>query len=289
MVNGRKIAYMPTGSYEQQSIEEICAGLKSLGYDAIEWTQFFADPENHTEEHLKKLVRIPGDFGLEVSEIVVQRDLIVRSRDEWRRNVDFIIECINRYSEIGVQTINLFTGPVPWVKNPLVIGEEITEGDAWSMLFSAFDEIVMQAEKKQMNLAVENVWLMLCHDFFTMQYLINHYNSSWLGVNYDPSHDVLAGHTDVGWIIRQWGNQIKHIHLKDAVGIQKLNSFIFPLLGEGNVNWEAFKNALDDIDYKGFMSVEFESFTYVDKIWKNIWEKAARNSIENIRILFGEN
>jgi sugar phosphate isomerase/epimerase len=109
--------------------------------------------------------------------------------------------------------------------------------------------------------------------------LIDHYRSPFLGVNYDPSHDILSGHFDVGWMIRQWGiKRIKHIHLKDAAGIQNNGQFIFPLIGEGHVNWASFFEALREIGYQGYSSVEFESFAYLKTILNNDMAAAASMS-----------
>lgn len=287
MINGWKIGYMPTGSYESMSPEAICESLKIIGYDTVEWTQAFADPFTCSHADLRRLAEVPKSFDMEVSEVVVQKDLIVLEDEVWRYNVDLIKEAIRRYSDVGFHTINLFTGPIPWKEDRILIGKHLSEGKAWELLLRAFDEIVPLAEQYKMNLAMENVWCMLCHDIYTMKYLINHYHSPYLGVNYDPSHDVLAGHSDVEWIITQWDDKIKHVHLKDAVGIQEPGKFVFPLLGEGDVDWNAFLNALKKVGYNGAMSVEFESFRYVDLLWKGDWTKAAKNAYENIEVLFG--
>jgi sugar phosphate isomerase/epimerase len=282
----RKIGFMPNGSYNSMSAEEVCKSLKRIGYDCVEWTQTFASPRQKSVKELKELVRISQDNGLEISEIVVQQDLVLKDEQKRKDNIAYILECIRAYSEAGIDTINLFTGPIPWIDNPLKVGKDISEGEAWGMVFSAFDEILPVAEESGMNLAVENVWGMLCRDFFTNRYLIDHYKSPYLGVNYDPSHDILAGHLDVGWIIENWGKNIKHVHLKDAVGIQEDRKFIFPLPGEGNVDWKSFHSALDRAGYKGPMSVEFESFVYVAKVLNGDWEKAAELSLNNFRLLF---
>jgi len=80
---------------------------------------------------------------------------------------------------------------------------------------------------------------MLCHDYYTTRPLIDRYDSPRLGVNLDPSHDLLAGNLDVGWIVKEWGRKIMHVHLKDAVGTQEPGRFIFPLLGEGDLEFGA--------------------------------------------------
>ena len=64
-----------------------------------------------------------------------------------------------------------------------------------------------------------------------------------------------------------------------------MGRFLFPLLGEGNVDWPAFFGALDDIGYEGFCSVEFESFAYYERILGGDSETAARLSMEQIRNL----
>jgi sugar phosphate isomerase/epimerase len=283
----RKIGFMPNGSYNGKSVEEVCQSLKKIGFEAVEWTQEFASPRNKSISELKELVKTSQKYGLEISEIVVQQDLIVLDENVRRDNINYIKECINAYGRIGVGIINLFTGPIPWVRHPVVVGRDISQGAAWDMLFKAFDEILPLAEKEGVVLAVENVWGMLCDDFFTNKHLIDHYRSPYLGVNYDPSHDIIAGNTDTGWIVRNWGSNIRHVHLKDAVGVSQDGKFVFPLPGEGNVDWKGFMSGLDEIGYKGPMSIEFESFGYVAKVLKGDWEKAAEIALRDFKILFG--
>lgn len=285
MINGRKIGYMPTGSFENNSVYEVCQCLKQIGYDAVEWNLSFASPETHSEKELENLTKVPQEFGMECSEIIVQQDMILLSEEKRKANLEFIKKCIRQYSQVGISVINLFTGPVPWEEKPVCIGKDISEGHAWELIWRAFDELVPYAEKYKINLAVENVWGMLCHDFYTAKYLIEHYKSPFLGVNYDPSHDVLAGHRDIGFIVEQWGPDVKHIHLKDAVGTQKAGEFIFPLLGEGDVDWNSFFSAVDRIGFSGVMSVEFESFKYVEQILGGNWKLAAENAYMHLEKL----
>jgi len=288
MIKGWKVGFMSSGSYKKMEPEAVCDSLKSIGYDAVEWTQHFANPFTHTDEELRKLAEVPKAYGMEASEIVVQKDLIVLEEEKRRANIELIKECIRRYSAAGISIINLFTGPIPWDSNPLLVNKHISEGAAWDMLFSAFDEILPLAEACKMHLAVENVWGMLVHDVYTNRYLIDHYHSPYLGVNCDVSHDLLAGHFDVKWIAAQWGDKIKHVHLKDAVGFQVKNQFLFPLLGEGEVNWADLCAGLKAAGYNGVLSVEFESFQYVNTIWGCDWTIAAKNSFENLQILLSE-
>jgi inosose dehydratase len=103
----------------------------------------------------------------------------------------------------------------------------------------------------------------------------------------DPSHYQLYGN-DLPWVIGKWGSRIKHVHLKDVVGRPGLpmQDFIFPLLGEGSIDWEAFTRALDEVGYDGYLSVEFESFAYYRQVLGGDPARAAELSMEQVRGLF---
>ena len=277
-----KLAFMASLGYAQMKPEQVCQSLSKLGYNGVEWTLNHFNPRAKSEKELKDIVRITKGNGLEVSEVVVQQDYVSLDENIRKDRIALTKECINVFSDLGINTINLFTGPAFWESDSPKIGKDITQGEAWDMVLSAYDEILPLAEEKKMNLAVEGVVMMLCHDYYTTRCLIEHYNSDYLGVNFDPSHDVLYGNLDIGWIIRQWDKRIKHCHLKDAVGIPEEGKFIFPLLGEGNVNWQEFFKALDEIGYQDYMSVEFESFTYYKQVLDSDPEAAAKISIEQV-------
>ena len=279
-----KLAFMASLGYARMSPEDVCRSLATLGYDGVEWTLSHFNPRTKSERELKDLPRITHEHNLAISEVVLQQDVVSLDDDAREDRIRLVLECIEAAAAVGVSTLNLFTGPAPWDEQAPVVGKNISEGAAWDMVLNAFSRFVAAADAKQVHLAVEGVFGMLCHDYYTTRLLIDEIDSPWLGVNFDPSHDVLAGRLDVGWIARQWAgkDRIKHVHLKDAAGIQQMGKFLFPMLGEGNVNWPDFFQALDDVGYTGFMSVEYESFAYYERVLQGDVEAAARISMEQI-------
>jgi sugar phosphate isomerase/epimerase len=284
MIEGFKIGFMPTGSLAKIPIDDTCDILKRIGYDAVEWPISVLCPNTNNVRVLDDIMKRTKSHDLAVSEVVVQQDYVVADHESRQRNINYTTRCIETLSSVGVKVINLYTGPVPWNKNPVRLGQDMDQGRAWDMVFRAFDQFVPLAEKHHIYLAIENVWGMLCSDFYTAWYLINHYRSPYLGVNYDPSHDILAGNNDIGWIIRQWGaDQIFHIHLKDAAGTTEKGRFVFPLIGEGHVNWCSFFSTLREIGYSNYASVEFESFSYLKAILNNDMGAAAALSYDLLK------
>ncbi len=76
--------------------------------------------------------------------------------------------------------------------------------------------------------------------------------------------------------------------MKDTAGVpgEFGVDFLFPILGEGAINWNEFFRALDEIEYKGYLSVEFESFKYMDEVLGNNPRKAAEISMESLHKLW---
>ena len=297
-MNTEKIGFMVLLGFASMEPEEVLETLSEIGYKAVEWTEAHLDPRKKSVKEIKRVVDLTKQYDMEVSSVALRQDLVVLNEDMRKKSTDYHLQCIQTFSEAGITTINFITGPTK-VKlaepqtgslvesDTPIIGKDITEGKAWDMLYKAFDILVPQAEKFKMNLAVEPVWGMFCHDYYSLRPLIDNYDSDYLGVNLDPSHDVLAGNLDVGWIVKSWGNKIKHVHPKDAVGIPVLGKFIFPLLGEGNVDWTSFFKALEEIGYDGYLSVEFESFKYYQQILDHDIKKVAELSWDNLKKLMG--
>ena len=280
-----KLEFMASLGYASMAPEAVCESLAELGYSAVGWTLAHFDVHNKPRAELVDLIRLPHRFGMQVGELVVQQDLVTTDDALLAQRIDTVIRCIEIASEVeSPPTINLFSGPASWNPTALVVGRDITYSAAWDRILRSTEVFVKRAEELGIDLAVEGVWGMVCHGFFTTNHLIETFDSPRLGVNYDPSHDVLVGLEDVDWVIRQWQKKkrIKHVHLKDAAGTSEGGRFLFPMLGEGRVDWTAFFAALEVTGFDGCMSVEFESFHYYDTVLKGDVREAARLSMEQI-------
>ncbi|MBW7866154.1 MAG: sugar phosphate isomerase/epimerase [Candidatus Hydrogenedens sp.] len=280
-----KLEFMASLGYSAMPPERVVVSLASIGYDAVGWTLAHFNPRTRTPEQLLELVATTRRAGLEVGEIVVQQDFVTLDDALRRDRVALCLECIAAAADCGLPVLNLFSGPAPWDPAAPVIGRDLAEGAAWDLVLRSYEPLAAAAEKHRVRLAVEGVWGMLCHDYYSTLPLVKHFNSPWVGVNFDPSHDILSGHLDSGWLARQWGGNIHHVHLKDAAGEPRMGKFVFPMLGEGLVPWAEFFQALDDIGYAGCCSVEYESFAYHANVLKGDTEAAARLSFEQVNAL----
>jgi len=281
MVTEWKFSYVPYFGFK--SMEEVLKALSRSGYKGVEI------PTLHlykNAEELKGFVELAKSYGLAVSEAGFSLDFVTLN-DKLRRDyIDLTKEKIGLAREALIDIVKVFTGPAPWDPKAPKLGKDITEGKAWSLVLDAYNELVDAAERSEVFLAVEACFGMLCHDYYTIKELLDSVKSKYLGVNMDPSHYNLY-RNDVPWVVRRLGNKIKHVHMKDSVGKPGMENedFAFCLLGEGTVDWKGFFQALRDIGYNGFLSVEFESVNYLNNILGGDGAKAVEMCMEQLRKL----
>jgi sugar phosphate isomerase/epimerase len=282
-----KIGYLPREGFEHWPIEDICRQLSAIGYRAVEWSRVtHFKPRQQSQAELKSLATIPADFGLEVCNIHTELDYVITDEARRRDNIELTKLCIEAAADIGVHTVGITPGPQRWLPNHVRIPEDVSEGAAWAMVFEAMDEILQTATARRVHLAFEAAWGMIAHDYYTTLPLLARFPGEYLGINMDPSHGTLC-RNDIPWVVQQLGRRIRHCHLKDAVGLpgRDGDTFIFPLLGEGLVDWKAFFIAMHQIGYTGTYSVEFESFNYARRILNNDMLAAARLSWDCVQRL----
>lgn len=98
--------------------------------------------------------------------------------------------------------------------------------------------------------------------------------STGVGVNLDPANLVMVTGDDPAKAVYNLKDYIVHTHAKDGKQnfyvdpdivygmveshIVTADSFVEVPLGEGSVNWDEYLAALEDIGYKGFLTIERE-------------------------------
>jgi len=100
-------------------------------------------------------------------------------------------------------------------------------------------------------------------------------HSTGVSVNLDPANLVMVTGDDPAGAVHNLKDYIVHTHAKDGKMLRRANpeaiyglirddalvtdpAFIEVPLGEGSVPYEAYLKALDDIGYKGFLTIERE-------------------------------
>jgi sugar phosphate isomerase/epimerase len=171
--------------------------------------------------------------------------------------------------------VNGFTGSSIWHST---YGFPPTSQDYWDKGFADFAKrwtpILDVFEKENVNFALEVHPTEIAFDIATAKRALEAVNNNRrFGFNYDPSH---LGYQGVNYVkfIREFTCRIFHVHMKDAwwnhgdgtVGVfgghtdftDARRFWDFRSLGHGDINFEEIIVALNDVGYRGPLSVEWE-------------------------------
>lgn len=175
---------------------------------------------------------------------------------------------------LGCDVVTGFTGSPVWkffYSFPQTSEEMIEEGfddimELWTPIFDEFDD-------QGVKFALEVHPTEIAFDYHTTERLLEKFDyRETLGINFDPSHLLWQG-VEPHLFLRDFSERTYHVHMKDVsvnldgrAGIlgshlpfgDTKRGWNFRSLGHGDVNFESIIRELNDMNYTGPLSVEWE-------------------------------
>jgi L-ribulose-5-phosphate 3-epimerase len=136
---------------------------------------------------------------------------------------------------------------------PAVVNPETSYGDAWTRSQAKIRELIPDAEKAKVVIAVEEVWNKFLLSPLEMARYVDDFKSPWVKAYFDVGNVVLYGYPQ-DWITTL-GKRIAKLHIKDFRFPQRKTAE-FVDLREGEIDWKAVHRALGEIGYNGYATVE---------------------------------
>ncbi len=181
-------------------------------------------------------------------------------KDKNREKVDYSKKILDLAKELGTDIVTTHIGVVP----------EDPNHDRFKIMQEACAELAEYADSIDAHFAVETG----PETSLTLKGFLDSLNSTGVGVNLDPANLVMVTGDDPAKAVHNLKDYIVHTHAKDGkqlfykdpeivYGIKKDvivtdSSFIEVPLGEGSVNWKDYLNALEEIGFDGFLTIERE-------------------------------
>ena len=147
---------------------------------------------------------------------------------------------------LGVEAVGLHIGFVPHNPSDPLYGEVVT----------VTQQLCDHCKANGQNLHLETGQ----EEADTLLQFITKVNRGNLFINFDPANMILYGSGEPIEALRKVGRYVRSVHCKDAKWAAKPGrewGTEMPL-GEGDVNFEHFLIALEDIGYKGPLTIERE-------------------------------
>lgn len=287
---------LASGQFGDMNLEDLCALAHSIGYDGLELAthaHFDVSRALIDPDYVEGVQATLAKYGLHC--YALSAHLTGQCvGDDWDVRLDKFApaslqgkpsqikdwavgemkDTVKAAAKLGVSVITGFTGSPIWTKwysYPQTTPEMIKEGyrriyELWTPIFDVFDEYGMQ-------FALEVHPTEIAFDYYTTQRLLETFRfRPTLGINFDPSHLVWQQVNEVTFL-RDFADRIYHVHAKDVkmnknerAGIlgshlefgDTRRGWNFVSLGHGDVDFDGIMRELNQIQYDGPISVEWE-------------------------------
>lgn len=223
-------------------------------------------------EHIKAYV---SSKGIHISSLAYYPNVLDPDTEKSSAAISHLKALIQASAKLGVHMVTTFIGK----DQHKSVEENI------ALFQQVWPSLIAFAQEQGVKIAIENCPMLfgaeqwpggqnLMSNPVVYQKLFELIPSPNFGLNYDPSHHVWQ-QMDYIQPIYDFKDRIFHIHLKDTKlhheKLKRCGIFAYPLEymtpkipGYGDIDWEAFVKALNDIGFTGNAVIEVEDAEYED-------------------------
>jgi sugar phosphate isomerase/epimerase len=265
-----------TNAFKKTSLEDATDAIARIGYTGVE---LMADvphalPRDMTPARLRDLKKRLADRDQVVSNVNaftlfacgdtyhptwIEDDPKLREK-----RIDHTLACLRLAAEIGAKTISLQPG------GPL-IGTTVTRDQAARRYADGLAAVLSEAKSLGVTLGIEpepGLFIQSAAEYIDFKRAFFE-NEPTVKMNCDLGHLFCVG-DDPADVIRAIPEQIAHVHLDD-IGSNRVHQHLTP--GKGAIDFAAIFNALDDVRYEGWVTVELYPYeTTAAGVAKQAWE-----------------
>ena len=249
------------GLEAEKPISDAMQEAKRLGFDAIELAVAGRGVLTHeaTQSQCDEIAATASKIGIEISGVASGENWTCsptsNDADVRQRSIDFNRKALQIAKWLGTDAYLYVPGAVDvfFLPEAEVIQYDVCHQRA----DEALRHILPTAEEAGVALCIENVWNKFLLSPLEMWDFIDSFNSEMVGAYFDVGNVLLTGYPE-HWI-RILESRIKRVHVKDfRRSVGTVDGFVDLL--EGDVDFQAVKEALSDIGYDGYVTAEMLPF-----------------------------
>jgi sugar phosphate isomerase/epimerase len=217
-------------------------------------------PENMTKQKISEFRKLVADNGLVISALCGDLGGGFGNREENPWRIEKSKRILDLAKELGTDIVTTHIGVVP----------TDSAVDRYKIMQEACFELSRYADSIDAHFAIETG----PETSAVLKEFLDALGSTGVGVNLDPANLVMVTGDDPAGAVYNLRDYIVHTHAKDGkqlyykdpemvYGIVKDSlvtgpSFLEVPLGEGSVPWDKYLDALEDVGFKGFLTIERE-------------------------------
>lgn len=223
------------------------AKVREMGVHAIEVDgRTGMRPHEMSDTALRQVRKLLTDHDLRVCAVEFPTRRGYGTMDELDRRVEATKAAMKMARSLGADMVVNHVGHIP---------EDLTQGEGQTLV-----EVLRDLGHYSQH---AGAWLAAETDnepITEMQRLLKVLPEGSLMVTLDPATQVMNGHDPLA-AVAALGDAIRHVHVHDGVRELGRRRGIETELGRGSVDFPALLGALEEQDYRGFLSIEREPST----------------------------
>ena len=228
------------------------------GFDVIAGKLEEIHPEDH-ESEAEKIKCAMEETGLKFASIGCHTTLVSYRWFDVKRGIERFKNSIDWAAELGCEDVTTLVGD-GYYDPPLY--NLITREDAWSQVISSTKEICRYGQEKGVDVSIELIQGTLINSIDAMQRLFEEVDMPNLYCCIDTGtwYTTVKPKIAVPEAVKMLKDRIKMIHVKDEVGFPNIIQSQHVWFGAGLVNFKEIADALADVGYDYFATVEWEAW-----------------------------
>ncbi len=227
---------------------------KESGFDAIEFNMEFSGAISPTTSNsdAQQIRREADALGVELSALSTgvywQKPFTAPDPKVREESLELCRHQLRLAHAMGIDAILVVPG---------VVTPEVPYDVAYERAKNALQQLLPDAERYKVAIAIENVWNRFLLSPLEMRDLVDSLGSPYVGVYFDAGNILAYGYPQ-HWI-NILGSRIKRVHVKDfRSDIGNIQGFTNPL--QGDVPWMAVRSALEAVGYQGYITAEVSGY-----------------------------
>ncbi|MCD6219797.1 sugar phosphate isomerase/epimerase [Candidatus Calescamantes bacterium] len=264
-----------------ESLKDNIKKAHEIGYDCVEISACKDDNRPNivscSKSEARGIVEFTKDLGLEISGFQCHFHQGYASLDEklWRDSIEHtkrVIELADALNVPVVHTVSGILADLDSTQYAEYTGKiDYFSRKEWGRLLEAYNELLDFAAKTKVKIGIEPVFVYIIGNYRTTKKFFEDLGRNDLYINFDPGHFPYHRESPIP-IIEKFGKRIIHSHVKDGQ-ILRLNEediknkeawamegnqeeFKFAPPGKGVLNWKEIVTNLEEVGYKGVLSLE---------------------------------
>jgi len=247
-----KLAFS-TNAFKRYSLEDSIREIANIGYKGIEILCDLphAYPPFFGEKHIQSLKSILSSCNVEISNLNAFTLYAIGDvyHPSWiddgkETRIQHTIECIKLAKKIGASHLSTEPGgPISPSANTNQLEKIFLDG---------LTKATIVAEREDIRLLIEPEPFLLIENSRQLKNFMKNVHSEYVRLNFDIGH-FFCVNEDPANLVYELADYIEHFHLCD-IASDRVHNHLIP--GKGSIDFRSVFEAMDDIGYCGFVTVE---------------------------------